>query len=145
MPICTEKELPEKARTLWQKAKSAAEVKNYGYAMSLLQTVLKESPGFLDGRKALRKIAISQNGKKKAGGSLLSGGGMKSSLMGGLGGSAAKKDPLAAMENAEKTLEGDPFNTSANHLLKEAALLAGYPEIAVLCLDTLMMANAKDT
>ena len=141
MPICSEKELPEKARVLWLKAKSAAELKNHGYATSLIQTVLKESPGFLDGRKALRAIAISQQGNKKVGGSFL--GSLTSTSF--RGNSSVKKDPLAAMEMAEKSLEGDPYNSSANHLLKEAALAAGYPEIAVFCLETLLKANPKDT
>lgn len=140
MPICSEKELPEKARVLWQKAKSAAELKNYGYAVSLLQTVLKESPGFLDGRKALRNIAISQHGSKKSG-----------SLMGSLsatslrGNATAKKDPIAAMDMAEKTLETEPFSASGNHLLKDAATAAGFPEIAIFCLETLLRGNPKDT
>jgi tetratricopeptide (TPR) repeat protein len=141
MPICTEKELPDKARALWQKAKSAAEVKNHGYATSLIQTVLKESPGFLDGRKALRAIAISQLGGKKPGGSLL--GSLTSTSFRGT--SSVKKDPLAAMDMAEKSLESDPYSAAANNLLKEAAIAAGYPEIAVFCLETLLKGNPKDT
>lgn len=141
MPICSEKELPEKARMLWQKAKSAAELKNHGYATSLIQTVLKECPGFLDGRKALRAIAISQLAGKKAGGSLL--GSLTSTSF--RGSASVKKDPMAAMEMAEKTLEADPYNAQANHLLKEAATAAGYPEVAIFCLETLLKANAKDT
>jgi tetratricopeptide (TPR) repeat protein len=141
MPICSEKELPEKARMLWQKAKSAAELKNHGYATSLIQSVLKESPGFLDGRKALRAIAISQQAGKKVGGSLL--GSLTSTSF--RGSASVKKDPMAAMEMAEKSLETDPYNAQANHLLKEAALAASFPEIAVFALETLMKANPKDT
>jgi tetratricopeptide (TPR) repeat protein len=141
MPICSEKELPEKARMLWQKAKSAAELKNHGYATSLIQSVLKESPGFLDGRKALRAIAISQQSGKKPGGSLL--GSLTSTSFRGT--ASAKKDPMAAMDMAEKTLETDPYSAQANHLLKEASMAAGFPEIAVFCLETLLKANPKDT
>ena len=141
MPICSEKELPEKARVLWQKAKSAAELKNHGYATSLIQTVLKESPGFLDGRKALRAISITQLGGKKAGGSLM--GSLTSTSF--RGNAAVKKDPLASLEMAEKTLEGDPFSVAGNNLLKEAAVAAGFPEIAVFAMETLLKANPKDT
>ena len=56
MPIQTEKELPDNARTLWLKARSAVELRNNGYAISLIQAVLKDNPGFLDGRKLLRKV-----------------------------------------------------------------------------------------
>jgi tetratricopeptide (TPR) repeat protein len=49
------------------------------------------------------------------------------------------------MELAEKTLESDPYNTQANHLLKDAAKAAEYPEIAAFALETIMEANQKDT
>ena len=139
MAICSEKELPEKARALWIKAKSAAELKNHGYAISLLQNVLKEAPGFLDGRKMLRSAAIAQKDGKKG-----------SSLFGSLssvnlrGGAILKKDPLAAMDMAERILDSDPFNPAANHLLKEAAIAAGMSEIAVFALETLSKGNPKD-
>jgi ribosomal protein L20 len=68
MATCSEKELPEKARALWIKARSAADLKNYGYAISLLQNILKEAPTFLDGRKMLRSAAIAQNSGKKGSG-----------------------------------------------------------------------------
>ena len=139
MAICSEKELPEKARTLWLKAKSAAELKNHGYAISLLQNILKEVPGFLDGRKMLRAAAIAQKDGKKG-----------SSLFGSLssvslrGGATLKKDPIAAMDMAERILDSDPFNPAANHLLKEAAIAAGLPEIAVFAMETLSRGNPKD-
>lgn len=143
MPICTERELPDKARALWQKAKSAAELKNHGYAISLLQGVLRESPGFLDGRKMLRSAAIAQNATRK--------GSRASGIFGSLSatsfrsGTTVRKDPLAAMEQAEKTLESDPYNAAGNHLLKEAAVAAGFPEIAMFALETLIKGNPKDT
>lgn len=143
MPICTERELPEKARALWQKAKSAAELKNHGYAISLLQTLLRECPGFLDGRKVLRSAAIAQSGTRK--------GSRSSGLFGSLStsafrsGATVRKDPLLAMEQAEKTLEADPYNAGGNHLLKDAAMAAGFPEIAVFALETLIKGNPKDT
>jgi tetratricopeptide (TPR) repeat protein len=143
MPICTERELPEKARALWQKAKSAAELKNHGYAISLIQTLLRECPGFLDGRKVLRSAAIAQNGTRK--------GSRASGLFGSLstsafrGGASVRKDPLLAMEQAEKTLESDPYNPAGNHLLKEAAMAAGFPEIALFALETLSKGNPRDT
>ena len=140
MPICTEKELSDKSRALWQKAKSAAELKNHGYAISLLQTLLRESPGFLDGRKVLRSAAIAQSGGKKGSGMFS---GLSSTSF--RGGASAKKDPAAAMDSAEKVLESDPYNAGANHLLKEAAMAGGYPEVAMFALETLIKGNPKDT
>lgn len=136
MPITTDKELPDNARALWLKALSAAELRNYGYCISLIQAILKDAPGFLDGRKVLRKAAINNTKGKK-------------SVFGGLAGSKGagllKKDPLAAMEAAEKSLESDPYNVSANNLLRDAAKAAGYPEIASFAIETLVEANPKDT
>lgn len=138
MAIKTEAELPEQARALWFKALAAIELRNHGYAISLLRTVLKETPAFLDGRKLLRKAEIlNSKGRKSLFGSISS-----LSLKGpGL----LKKDPLGALELAEQTLENDPFNAAANHLLKDAALLTSMHETAAFALENLLEANPKDT
>src|SRR5437762_12848101 len=114
MPITTEKELSENSRALWLKAIHAVELRNYGYAISLIQNILKESPGFLDARKRLRQVEIIATKGKK---SFLSG--LSTASLKGAG--MVKKDPNAAMELAEKSLEADPTNSQVNHLLKEAA------------------------
>ena len=137
MPITTEGDLPSNARTLWLKAHSAVELRNFGYAISLLLAVLKESPGFLEARKVLRRAEIANTKGKK---SFLSG--LSTASLKGAG--MVKKDPVAAMELAEKTLESDPFNRNANDLLKDAARAAGYPEIACFALETLVEGNPKD-
>lgn len=138
MPIITDKELSATARPLWLKALSAVELRNYGYAIELIHAVLKEAPGFLDGRKILRKAEIAHTKGKK---SLMSG--FSTASLKGAG--MVKKDPVAAMELAEQTLKSDPFNRQANDLLKEAARAAGYPEIAAFALETLVEGNPKDT
>jgi tetratricopeptide (TPR) repeat protein len=138
MPIITDKELPEDKRALWLKALSAVELRNYGYAISLISAVLKEAPGFLEGRKVLRRAEIAASKGRKSFLSGLSTASLKGSGM-------VKKDPVAAMELAEKTLETDPYNAQANHLLKESAKAAGYPEIAAFAIETLVESNQKDT
>jgi len=135
--IQTEKELSDNARALWQKAVHAVELRNYGYAISLIQNILKEFPGFLEGRERLRKVEILATKGKK---SFLSG--LSTASLKGAG--MVKKDPLAAIELAEKNLESDPTNAQINHLLKEAGKAAGYPEIAVLALRTIIDANPTD-
>src|SRR4051812_7602249 len=137
MPIQTEKELSDHTRALWQKSIHAIELKNYGYAISLIQAILKEYPAFLDGRKRLRKVEIINTKGKK---SFLSG--LSTASLKGAG--MVKKDPVAAMELAEKTLESDPFNRGANDLLKDASRAAGFPEIACFALETLAEGNPKD-
>ncbi|MHA3773477.1 tetratricopeptide repeat protein [Verrucomicrobiota bacterium sgz303538] len=138
MPIITDKELSATARPLWLKAMSAVELRNYGYAIELIQAVLKESPGFLDGRKILRKAEVANTKGKK---SLMSG----FSTAGMKGAGMVKKDPIAAMELAEQSLKTDPYNRGANDLLKDAAKAAGFPEIAAFALETLVEGNPKDT
>ena len=138
MPLKTEKELTENSRNNWNRAVSAVEIRNFGYAITLLQAVLKEAPEFLEGRKMLRRAQINQTKGKK-------------NFFGGLstltlkGPQLLKKDPLAALELAEKSLESDPFNHAANHLLKDAALALGQFETAVFALQTLIEGEPKDT
>ena len=133
-----EKDLPENARALWLKSMHAIEIRNYGYAISLLQAVLKDNPAFLEGRKRLRKVEIISNKKKSSFMSGLSAASLK-------GNSLVKKDPKAAMELAEKSLENDPTNPQINHLLKEAAKAAGYPDIAAFALETIIEGAPNDT
>lgn len=138
MALQTDKDLTDNGRALWLKARSAIELRNYGYAISLLQNVLKEAPGFLEARKQLRAVELAATKGKKSFLSGLSTASLK-------GGSVMKKNPLEAMELAEKTLENDPANVQANQLLKESAKLAGYPEVAAFALETIIQANPTDT
>ncbi len=138
MALQTEKDLTEKTRALWLKSLAAFEVRNFGYTISLIQAILKEAPCFLDARKILRRAEIANTKGKKSFLSGLSTASMK-------GASMVKKDPLVAMELAEKNLEVDPFNPQANHLLKDAAKAAGFPEIAAFALETIIEGNPKDT
>ncbi len=138
MAIQTEKDLSPNARALWLKALSAVELRNYGYSISLIQAVLKEFPAFLDARRMLRKAEVTSTKGKKSFLSGLSSASLK-------GASAVKKDPVAAMELAEKNLETDPYSPQANHLLKDAAKAAGFPEIAAFALETIVEGNPKDT
>ncbi len=138
MPIISDKELSEEKRALWLKACSAVELRNYGYAISLLSAVLKEFPAFLDGRKVLRRAEISATKGRKSFLSGLSTASLKGSSM-------LKKDPISAMELAEKTLETDPYNVQANQLLRDAAKAAELPEIASFAMETIVEGNPKDT
>lgn len=138
MAVKTEKELPDDARKMWLKALQALELHNYGYVISLVQTVLKETPEFLQGRRVLRNAEKAATKGKKSFMSGFSTGSMK-------GASLVKKDPKAAIEMAEKSLENDPYNVQANMLLRDAAMAAGFPEIASFALETLAEGNPKDT
>jgi tetratricopeptide (TPR) repeat protein len=141
MAVKTEKDLPEFHRANWLKAMSAMQLKNYGYAIQLLQTVVKSTPEFLAGRQLLRKAASAKTAGKK---SLITG--LSAASFSSLKiQSQLKKDPVGSLEAIEKSLESEPHNAQLNHLLKEAALAAGMPETAAFALETILEGAPKDT
>jgi tetratricopeptide (TPR) repeat protein len=141
MTLKSEKDLPESQRVTWLKAMSAMELRNYGYAIQLLQTLLKSHPDFLLARQLARKAAVARTGGKKGVLSGLSSASFSSIRLQ----SQAKKDPVGALASIEKILESDPYNPQANQLLKEAALAAAMPELALFALETIVAGHPKDT
>src|SRR5256885_4706145 len=140
MPIKTEKELNETQRALWLKALAAMELRNFGYAISLLQGILKQEPQFLTGRQLLRRAEVTkQKGTKK---SLFNISTAPIALMKAQ--REIKKTPAHAVEMIEKVLEDEPYNRQANLTLKEAAVAAGWPEIGVFALQTLLEEHPRD-
>lgn len=139
MATHTETDLTDAQRAIFLKAKHANEIRNFGYVIQLMQSLLKQVPGFLDGRKLLRAAALASVDGKRAGFSLAG------TTLGMTASSTLKKDPLAAMELAEKTLATDPKSPQANQLLWEAANKANLPKTAAFALETLVGANPKDT
>ena len=65
MAVKTEKELSEALRALWLKAVAAIELRNFGYAISLLQEMLKQEPQFLTGRELLRRAEVTKSKSAK--------------------------------------------------------------------------------
>src|SRR5256885_13854378 len=117
MAVKTEKELNEAQRALWLKTLAATELRNFGYAISLLQGILKQEPQFLTGRQLLRRAEVAK---------------LKASKKSFFNISTApiavmkaqreiKKAPARAVEMIEKVLEEEPYNRQANLTLKEAA------------------------
>ena len=140
MAVKTEKELSDGLRALWLKAVSAIELRNFGYAISLLQEILKQEPEFLTGRQLLRRAAVTKtkSAKKRFFNiSTASVGVMKAQRR-------LKKDPKRTVEMLEEVLESEPYNRQANLLLKEAAVAAGWPELGVFALKTLLEENPRD-
>ena len=140
MPVKSEKELNEAQRALWLKALAAMELRNFGYAISLLQEILKKEPQFLTGRQLLRRAeAAKQTAGKKRFFNISAApiAVMKAQR-------EIKKAPERAVEMIEKVLEEEPYNRQANLALKEAAVAAGWPEIGVFALQTLLEENPRD-
>lgn len=136
----TEADLPRNLRDLLTKAKGAVEMQNYKYTISLMQAVMREAPGFVEGRKLLRNSEIIlAGGKKKKG--LFGGGGLGTMKLTGF----AKKDPLGALDAIEKELEKDPYNSGANELLFETALRLNFLETAAFALETIRSGAPENT
>jgi tetratricopeptide (TPR) repeat protein len=142
MPEITDKELPQNVKAYWLKALSAIEVKNHAYAVTLLQAVIKDNPGFLQGRELLRKCEGIVTGgpkkKQKIFGMESGGPGMK--LQG-----AVKKDPAGAVALIEKELEKDPFNDGLNDLLHECFLKMELFDSAAFALETVRKSHPDNT
>lgn len=127
---------------MWLKALTAVQTSNLEYGINLLQGVLKESPGFLAGRKMLREceLKIAGNTKKKAGLFGISGGGVGIMKLQ----SAAKKDPVGTLPLIEKELEKDPMNDQANDLLFDTCLKLELFESAAFALETVRKGNPEN-
>ena len=140
MAIKTEKELSETQRSHWLKAMAAIELRNFGYAISLLQGILMQEPQFLTGRQLLRRTEVTKSKSAKKSFFNIS----TAPITTMKAQREIKKDPKRAIEMLEKVLEEEPFNRQANLALKEAAMAAGWPEIGVFALRTLLESNPRD-
>ena len=60
MSLKQERDLNATSRNQVNRAKLAAQSKNYDYAISLMMAVLRDEPLFLDGRRFLRAIEIQK-------------------------------------------------------------------------------------
>lgn len=140
MAIKTEKELQETQRSHWLKAVAAIELRNFDYAISLIQGILREEPEFLTGRQLLRRAEVTRNKATKK--SFFNVSSAPLAVMKAQ--REIRKEPGRAIEMSEKILEEDPYHRQANLVLKEAAVAAGWPEIGVFALQTLLEEDPRD-
>jgi tetratricopeptide (TPR) repeat protein len=140
MAVKTEKELSETQRVHWLKAVAALELRNFGYAISLLQGILKHEPEFLTGRQLLRRTEVTKS--KAAKRTIFNISTAPLAVMKAQ--REMKKEPKRAIEMIEKVLEEEPYHQQANLVLKQAAVIAGWPELAVFALETLLEENPRD-
>jgi len=124
---------------LYLKAESAMEVRNWSYAISLLQAVLAKEPGFLEGRKRLRLASVKENEGKR--GLKMGGESLKVMKLQ----TQVKKDPVKVIEALEKeVLATDPYNAQGNELLYEAASGAGLLSTAGFALETVISGDPEN-
>jgi tetratricopeptide (TPR) repeat protein len=133
-----EDQLTENQRKSWLKALSAIELRNFDYAITLLQAILKEQPGFLKGRRFLRQAAVNmKKGQKKGLLDGISTGGGYDRLV--------KKDPATALVEIEKALAKKPYGKSENRALHDAAVRMNMVDLAVFALETIKEGHPDDT
>jgi len=141
MSLKSERELNPTSRNQVARAKTAAQSKNYDYAITLLQATLKDEPLFLEGRRFLRAIEIL---KYKATGSFarqmasmrLSGSVMKLT--------STKRTAQEQLIHAEEVLAQDPYNVKANAAIGDAGMELGYPEFKCFAYETLSEGKPND-
>ena len=141
----TAEELAPTLQGYWKKAQETIQVDNLAYAITLLQAILKEAPGFVEGRQTLRDSESKLTGgpKKKRGLFGTSVGAGSSSVSKKYLGQAAK-DGNATLQTLEKELEKDPFNPSFNEALHDVAVQLGMPLTAGLALETVRTAFPEE-
>ncbi len=125
--IISDKELPAAEAGLWVKAQQAVDAKNYKYAVSILRTLIKRSPGFLDGRKMLRACEVK----------VVPDAGRKTSLFTGVRLTTSRRDPETTITTIEDDLEKDPYSVAANETLFAAATDLNLPDLAAFALETI--------
>ena len=137
--IVQESELEPKFQNLWKKALLSFEQRNWDYVVSLTLPIVKAVPGFLDGRRLLRR---AEGEKVKAGAKKLF------SFGGGGGGlfKSSKKDPVEQIaELEENVFQNDPFSPSANQQLYDLAMRIKFPDLAAFALETIKMGHPQNT
>jgi len=135
--------LPREMRQLHTKGMEALKRDNFDYAVDLFMQVLKNAPGCVDCRKALRAAQIGKAG---------SGGGMFKKMWGSAsnapqvakGQMALRTNPGEALIIAEQILSSDPNNSGGHKLAAEAAMAMEMPRSAVLSLEVLARNNPRD-
>src|SRR6266513_5333907 len=105
-----------------------------------MQEILKQEPQFLTGRELLRRAEVTKSKSAKKGFFNIS----TASFTVLNAQRKIKNDPKHAVEILEKVLEKEPYNRQANLALKEAALAAGWPEIGVFALRSLLEEDPRD-
>jgi tetratricopeptide (TPR) repeat protein len=122
-----------------ENAQVALQRGNFDYVIEVTTQVLKHSPGCVPVRRLQRAALVKQHEGKnklmaKAFGSVTMAGFMF----------ASKKDPVKAMESAEKLLHADPNNIPALKSLAEASVSLGLMETAAFAWECIREAQPKD-
>lgn len=135
MPDIPVQKLDPRQQKMVENARIALERGNFEYAIEMAEGVLATEAGCLPVRKLLRAAQVQQFKTRnrflaKALGGVAGAGALIS------GSAALKKDPMKALEGAEKALSSDPTNVQAHKLLAQAATALGLHETNVFACET---------
>lgn len=130
MPEVTVQQLDARLQKLVEKARISMERGNFGYSIEMTQDILDKQPGCLSVRRILRAAqSRQQKSRNRFFAKALGGVAGAGALMSGY--TALRKEPLRAMEAAEKALASDVTSIAAHKLLAKAAAALGMLETAV--------------
>jgi len=137
-------EVPRKTRELFDKAAAALERGNLDYAMDMFLAVLEIEPRLLQARKLLRLTQIKRF-KEKGGGPfrrlLLQLKTLPATLVTG---ATVSKDPVKALQKAERLMCVDPYNRQVGLLIVRAAEAAQIQEAAIHMLEWMLENQPND-
>jgi tetratricopeptide (TPR) repeat protein len=142
MSLKSERDLNQNSRNQYNRAKDAYGSKNYEYAISLIQSVLRDEALFLEGRRFLRAIEIQKYESLNAFSRQMQSMKVASSVVKLT--TAAKKHPSEQLAIAEEVLALDPFNSKANTLVADAGKALGFPEFKAFAYETLAKGKPND-
>ncbi len=136
--------LEARLQKLVESARVAFERGNHDYAVDLCREVLAAAPGCLPVRKLQRAAQLKRG---SAGGVAKFFGSVSTAPFLVSGNLALGKDPVKALESAQKLLESDPRSTAGLKMLGGAASALGWNETAVFAYEALreMEPQAIDT
>ncbi len=144
MAEVTLEQAPRKAREHFEKGMASFERGQFDYAMDMFLLALEVCPGLFRARKFLRAAAVAKAKSQKSN--------AFSRAIGTLGGSGTllkvqsmlKSKPDKALREAEDLLRKDPLNPTFINVASQAAVAAGFPEVAVLNLEVAREHGAND-
>jgi tetratricopeptide (TPR) repeat protein len=141
MSLKEESDLNPNSRNQVNRAKTAAQSKNYDYAITLLQATLKDEPLFLKGRQLLRTVEIQKYEAMSSFNRQMTSIKMSGSLVKL---STGKKTPEEQLIQAEEILAQDPYNLKANVMIGEAGGALGHPEFKCFAYETVSKGKPTD-
>jgi len=128
-------------RKLFESARAAIEAGNDALALDASTQVLRAAPGFVDARRLQRLAQLRLFRSRNR---------LIARAIGGLSStpfifSSASRDPMKALESAERILASDPKSTSALSLMAEAAVELDLPETAAFAREAIREIDPENT